>query len=78
MQFLLCAICRRCSVSCFVLPGLLVVNFSRFITSVWEGRELDILLWFARDFVASKDFPLPLGAWERLHYFIGAYPRPSV
>ena len=54
--------------SYFVLPSLLfaIVSFSRLITSVAEERELGFLVILL---FLLKEFPLPLGAQESLHYF---------
>ena len=60
--------------SYFVLSSLFVyylnVSLSRLITSVEEDRA-------TRNFDVSE-FPLPLGAEERLRYFILALPEPSL
>ena len=41
-----------------------------------EKRELTCLLLFTRGFCLER-FPLPLGAWEGLRYFIVALSEPS-
>ena len=45
-------------------------------------RELVCLLLFTCNYVVSvsllERFPLPLGAWEGLRYFIVAPPEPSI
>ena len=43
-------------------------------------RELVCLLLFTRNYVdlCLERFPLPLGAWDGLHYFIVALPEPSI
>ena len=41
-------------------------------TGVYRGLLL-VIMWFC-----SARFPLPLGAWDRLHYFIVALPGPSI
>ena len=43
-------------------------------------RELFCLLLFTCNYVVSvfKRFPLPLGAWDWLRYFILALPEPSI
>ena len=42
-------------------------------------RELICLLLFTCNYVVSvwERFPLPLGAWDGLRYFIVALPEPS-
>ena len=45
----------------------------------WFGkRELICLLSFTCNYVVSERFPLPLGAWDGLRYFIVALPEPSI
>ena len=43
-------------------------------------RELICLLSFACNYVffCLERFPLPLGAWDGLRYFIVALPEPSI
>ena len=42
-------------------------------------RELIYLLLFTFNYVVLfGDFPLPLGAWDGLRYFIVALPEPSI
>ena len=44
-------------------------------------RELICLLLFTCNYVVSvrpERFPLPLGAWDGLRYFIVALPEPSI
>ena len=43
-------------------------------------RELICLLSFACNYVVFglERFPLPLGAWDGLRYFIVALPEPSI
>ena len=44
-------------------------------------RELICLLLFTCNYVCGfclERFPLPLGAWDGLHYFIVALPEPSI
>ena len=42
-------------------------------------RELICLLLFTCNYVVSVgEFPLPLGAWDGLHYFIVALPEPII
>ena len=40
-------------------------------------RELICLLLFTCGFCLER-FPLPLGAWDGLRYFIVALPEPSI
>ena len=46
-----------------------VVGFSGLITSVGEERA---------GFSVQKEFPLPLGAYDRLRYLIVTLPVPSI
>ena len=49
------------------------------ITSVGEERaKLSATLTCHFVFFCSERFPLPLGAWDGLHYFIVAFPEPSI
>ena len=43
-------------------------------------RELICLLLFTCNYVVFvfEKFPLPLGAWDGLRYFIVALPEPSI
>ena len=42
-------------------------------------RELSCLLLFTCKYVVFFErFPLPLGAWDGLHYFIVVLPEPSI
>ena len=43
-------------------------------------RELIYLLFFTCNYVVSvlERFPLPVGAWDGLRYFIVAPPEPSI
>ena len=42
-------------------------------------RELICLLSFTCNYVGYLErFPLPLGAWDGLRYFIVALPEPSI
>ena len=67
--------------SCLIMysfVGYLYVSGSGSITSVWEERAnfchcLLVIMWFL-----LKRFPLPLGAWDGLRYFIVALPEPSL
>ena len=55
----------------FVLfVGYLYVSCSGSITSFGEERAYLSAI--------SELFPLPLGAWDRLRYFIVALPEPSI
>ena len=50
------------------------VSFIELITSVGEERAIFlVIMWF----LFGGIFPLPLGAWDRLRYFIVALPDPS-
>ena len=44
-------------------------------------RELICLLFLTCNYVCGfclERFPLPLGAWDGIHYFIMALPEPSI
>ena len=43
-------------------------------------RELICLLLFTCNYVVSvwRGFPLPMGAWDGLRYFIMLLPEPSI
>ena len=60
----------------------LYVNGSGSITSVGEEKrreELICLLMFTCNlWFLLESFPLPLGAWDGLRYFIVALPEPSI
>ena len=45
-----------------------------------EKRELICLLLFTCNYVVSvwRGFPLPMGAWDGLRYFIMSLPEPSI
>ena len=64
----------------FSFVDCLYVSGSGSITSVGEERELICLLLFTCNYVVSvrRGFPLPLGAWDGLRYFIVALPEPSI
>ena len=54
--------------------GYLYVSGSGSITSVGEERLLfTVIMWFL-----LERFPLPLGAWDGLRYFIVALPEPAI
>ena len=58
--------------------GYLNVSGSGLITSGGEERAnlsaiVYVIMWFL-----LERFPLPLGAWDGLHYFIVALPEPSI
>ena len=63
----------------FFVRYLYVRGCSGLITSVGEERAnfsafvYIIILWFL-----LESFPLPLGAWDGLRYFIVALPEPSI
>ena len=54
-----------------ILLVILYVSSSGLITSVWEES------YFSEIYVVSR-FPLSLGAWGRLRYFIVAFHVPSI
>ena len=49
------------------------------IISVWEERaNLSAIVYLYLCGFCSERFPLTLGAWDGLHYFIAALPEPSI
>ena len=49
------------------------------ITSVGEERaNLSAIVYLLLCCFCSERFSLPLGAWDGLHYFIVAFPEPSI
>ena len=49
------------------------------ITSVGEERaNLSAIAYLYLCGFFTEGFPLPLGAWDRLSYFIVAFPEPSI
>ena len=59
----------------YLLVACLNVSFNRLITWVWEKRAdffaIDFSLFSVYDL---EEFPLPLYAWDRLHYLIVVHP----
>ena len=65
--------------SYFVIFGYLYVSCSGSITSVGEERaNLSAIVYLLLCGFCSERFPLPLGAWDGLRYFIVALPEPSI
>ena len=57
----------------------LFVNGSGSITSVMEERDnLSAVVYLLLCGFCLERFPLPLGAWDGLRYFIVALPEPSI
>ena len=57
----------------------LYVNGSGSITSVREERaNLSDFVYLLLCVFCLERFPLPLGAWDGLRYFIVALPEPSI
>ena len=57
----------------------LYVNGSGSITSVGEERaNLSAVVYLQLCGFCLERFPLPLGAWDGLHYFIVALTEPSI
>ena len=70
-------------VSCRILyfiVNYLYVSCSRSITSIGEEKAFFCycLLVITVCGFCSEGFPLPLGAWKGLRYFIVALPGPSI
>ena len=60
----------------FVLKGS---KLFRSITSVGEERaNLSAVVYLYLSGFCLERFPLPLGAWDGLRYFIVALPEPSI
>ena len=57
----------------------LYVNGSGSITSVWEERaNLSAVVFLSLSGFCLERFPLPLGAWDGIRYFIVALPEHSI
>ena len=57
----------------------LYVSCSGSITLVGEERaNLSAVVYLQLCVFCSERFPLPLGAWDGLRYFIVALPEPSI
>ena len=57
----------------------LYVNGSGSITMVWEERaNLSAVVYLSLCGFCLERFPLPLGAWDGLLYFIVALTEPSI
>ena len=68
--------CIASSVVCYLNT---CISFSSLITSVGVKRELAFRYrLLALSLFLFEGVPLPLGAWERLCYFIVALPGPSI
>ena len=66
-------------VSCIFFVVYLFVNGSGSITSVGEERaNLSAVVYLYLCGFCLERFPLPLGAWDGLRYFIVALPEPSI
>ena len=80
MQFLLNVF--GVGVSCRILYSFVVclyVSGSGSITSVGEERaNLSAVVYLYLYGFCSERFPLPLGTWDGLRYFIVALPEPSI
>ena len=63
--------------SYFISPRLFVI-LSILITSVGKERAVFLLLITHILLFLFEGVPLPMGAWERLHYFIVALPGPCI
>ena len=74
--------CFEVGVSCRNLYSVVVylyVNGSGSITSVGEERaNLSAVVYLLLCGFCLEGFPLPLGAWNGLGYFIVALPEPSL
>ena len=63
-------------ISCSVV-SYLYVSFSGLIISV-ERASFSVIDYLKLCGLCSEGFPFPLGAWDRLHYFIVDLPGPSI
>ena len=55
----------------YFIVSYLYVNCSGSITSVGEGRaNLSAIVYLLLCFVCSEKLPLPLGAWDGLHFLL--------
>ena len=61
-----------------MLPGLFIVNLSKFLTSNREECCFTAIVFSRLCCLCSKDFPLPLDAWERMHNHMVELPWPSI
>ena len=63
----------------YYFVGYLYVSCSGSITSVGEERAyLSVFVYLELYSFCSERFPLPLGAWDGLRYFIVALSKPSI
>ena len=62
----------------YSFAGCLYVSGSGSITSVGQERDICLLLFTLIMWFLLERFPLPLGAWDGLRYFIVALPEPSI
>ena len=54
-------------------------KFSGFITPVGEKRvNFSAIVYWSLCGFCSEGVPLPLGAWDRLRYYIVALPGPFI
>ena len=59
--------------------GNAYMNGSGSITSFGEERAISsAVIYLLLCGFCLERFPLPLGAWDGLHYFIVALPEPSI
>ena len=66
-------------VICILVLFIYYVNGSGSITSVGEERaNLSAVVYLYLCCFCLERFPLPLGAWDGLRYFIVALPEPSI
>ena len=68
--------------SCRILYSLVVylyVSRNGSITSAWEERaNFSAVVYLQLCGFCSERFPLPLGPWDGLRYFIVALPEPAI
>ena len=63
----------------YSIDSYLYVRCSGLNTSVGEERaSLSVIVYLWLCGFCSERVPIPLGAWDRLRYFIVALPEPSI
>ena len=71
----------RVGFSCRILYSFVVclyVSGSGSIASVGKRELICLLFLLVIMWFLLEKFPLPLGAWDGLRYFIVALPKPSI
>ena len=77
-MYLLIGVDVSCRIS-YSVVSYLYVSFSGLIIEVGEEKaNFSAIIYLKSCSFCSEGFPLSLGAWDRLHYFIVALPGPSI